>query len=424
MYVPIISPAVTRLSKMFASVEESILEKPPKGEIAWQSTSFFGTVPYEPWNPDELVAQKGARIYKEMRRDDQIKAALAFVLDTIVSRQWRFAVPAGDSPDAETQAKIADFFTWNLNNVLRGSWTDAMRQVLDAKATGYSVNEMVFASSDYDGASRWCLRALKLRPYETFRFRIDEFGNIVDLYQLRAAEREILDPRKFIIFRANQEMDSTFGESDLRACYRWYWYKQTIAKQWAMYLEQAAGGLVVAKVATALQNNNLETALKNRSGQTSLTVPDGVDIEVHYPASTDAYERAIDHYNLSICRALLMPALLGLGPQQKFGSNAQSSTHGDFFLLAMQRQGDSLADALNEQLFKPLAMWNFGTETFPLFTFDPFTADQKQQVVNAWGIAVKRGIVHQYEGDENKVRNLLGFDPLPDGVDYPDPFET
>src|SRR3990167_3266223 len=236
MHIPIISPAVTRLSKMFAAPLEDVSAKPFKGETAWQSANFSGARPFEPWNPDQLIAQKGASIYKEMRRDDQVKAALAFVLDTIVSRKWRFELPSVGDETYDTQSEIANFFSWNLNKVLNGSWTDAMRQVLDSKATGYSVNEMVFAPMEYNGAPRWCLRALKLKPFESFRFALDPFGNITNLFQERGSGRIALDPRKFVVFRSNPEMDATFGESDLRACYRWYWYKQNFAKYWAIYL--------------------------------------------------------------------------------------------------------------------------------------------------------------------------------------------
>ena len=68
--------------------ETPIAPLAPKGETSWSTDTFFGArgAPFEAWNPDLLLRNKGAGIYWQMLRDDQVKAAYSFVVGTIVSR--------------------------------------------------------------------------------------------------------------------------------------------------------------------------------------------------------------------------------------------------------------------------------------------------------------------------------------------------
>ena len=418
------SPQSPPPAVVFAQHEKP-LPAPPKGEVAWANNTIFGKVPWEPWNPDELVHWKGASIYKRMRRDDQIKASLRFVMDSIVSRKWRFELPSEDDANQDLMQEIADTFTYMLMQFFEGTWTEAMRSVLDSKATGYSINEMVFAPGAYRGKDYWLLRALKLRPYESFRFKVDEYGNVVGLRQEQGAQQAKLDPRRFIIHIANPEMDPIFGESDLRAVYPWWWRKENVAKFWAIYLERMAAGFVVAQGKEGINPVQVTAAkdgLNTLSAQTGIYMPPGIELDVSNPPTTDAYQRAIDSFDLHITRALLMPARLGLGPEQNTGSFALADVQADQFMIYSAMQGDALADRLNERLFRPLALWNWGVDIFPLFKFEAYNEKQKAEIVKNWALAVEKGVVHKMEQDENRVRSLLGFDSLPKDVEYPDPF--
>ena len=421
---------VTRLTQgiaaMFARkgspIEVPIPVAPQKGETAWSSDTFFGSrgAPFEAWNPDLLLRNKGAGIYWTMLRDDQVKAAYTFVVGTIVSRSWRFEV-TGEDADAEKQQEIADYFSHVLNSVLRGTPQQLFKNVMSSKATGYSVVEMVFGPTEWQGRTMWALRAAKLKPFHTFRWRVDPFGNVIDLMQDQGSAQVALDPRKFLIHITNAHIDPVFGESELRAAYRPYWEKENILKFWDIYLERFAGGFATATVKGALasaEKTALQSTIRNLSSSTGILLPDGVEIEMNLPASTDAFEKAVNQRDMAITRALLMPALLGLAPEQATGARAQSETQRDAFLQIMGMEGDQLVDVLNEQLFRPLAEWNFGTTDIPKLKFDPFTEGQKRAAVEAWGVALEKGIVHNLEGDEGHVRDLLGFDPLPNDFDW------
>src|SRR6266853_2010682 len=63
-----------------ARAAERSTETPIRGEIAFADPRrlFPGAQPYATFNPSQLVGLKGMQVFDEMRRDDQVKAALAF----------------------------------------------------------------------------------------------------------------------------------------------------------------------------------------------------------------------------------------------------------------------------------------------------------------------------------------------------------
>lgn len=401
-------------TSFFKHQEPTKKEAPALNEIAWHSNTFFSVKggKFEAFNPDELVARKGADIYRKMLRDPQVKAAFYLLLDMIVSRQFRFE-KFSDDP---LQEEISEFFLHNINVTLHGTWIQALKNVLMAKATGYSVNEKVFDVTQFNGRDRWVISAIKPKPFETFIFEQDNFGRVKNLIQEQVASRKNLDPRKFIIYQANPELDSIFGESDLRAAYRAYWEKDNIQKFWNIYLERIAGGFVVANPQENAPNLNptekrdFENILQNITQATAIRAPQGYNIEVVNGVNTDAFERAVKHRDLQIAKALLTPNQLGFSEDTGAGSQAKARQQFDTFFMVVKEQGELLADAMNEQLFKELAWWNFGTLDCPRFTFEEFTNDQKIAIAEAWTDAVQKGSVINTFNDELRTRELLQYE--------------
>ena len=394
------------------SVQDKVPPRPLTGEKSWTWDSFFaGQLQTDSFDPDSLVAWKGFKVYDEMLRDDQVKAAFNMSIAVTISRRFEFQV----QEDTPIQKELIEFFHHNLNNILKGTFLQSMRNILNSKKTGYSVNEMVFRIIDWKGSSRWGIGAIKLKPYETFRFKTDPFGNVIELVQFQGGVEKKLDPGKFIIHLTGADMNPLFGESDLRAAYRPYWEKKNILKFWDMYLEQIAGGFLAIKRpesgASTEGEADLQKIIKNRTSFTGMLVPAGTDIQIIHAPATDAFEKATDSRDRAIARALLIPNLLGLTPQQRLGALAQSKVHEELFFLTIMGEGDSIADILNECLFQPLALWNFGVTNPPRMAFDPFTDSQKSEIIQRYGEAVDRGIITHTEEDERRNRKLLGYGP-------------
>lgn len=396
------------------SATQEPLPSPPRGEVSINNYGFFvANAPVELWSPDRLVAGQGADIYRRMLRDDQVKAAYQLVVDTIVGRQFRF-VPDSEGDD-EAQAKQIEFLEFNLEKTLRGTFANALKQILTSTWSGYSVNEIIIEPVQWRRAMQWVWRALKLRPFETFRFKVDQFGNVLAVIQDQAYGKKEFDPRRFVIHVNNRELDSIYGESDLRACYRHWWAKQNILRFQEIGIERYAVGFAVAKInpgggLTASSRTELQNSLNNLQAAASITVPEGVDIEIVQNEASDVCEKAISQRDQAIARALLMPNLLGLTPEQSVGSMARSKVQQDVFFNVLSRRGDDLADTLNEQLFGPVLNWNFGAGPQARMEFEQYTDEEKREIVKTFIEAVKGGIVANTFDDETRNRELLGYE--------------
>ena len=397
--------------------EKEIAEEPREIETAWYSDTFFGARggKFESYNPDALVQKKGHDIYKKMLRDPQVKSAYNLLIDIIIAKGIRFKVD-GEDPEQE---KIKDFFQDNIKR-MKGTFKQSMKNILMCKAQGYSVSEKVYEVKLFEGQDKWYIHAIKPKQYNSFFFEEDEFGNVEKLEQEQDTGRKKLDRRKFVIMVNHPEIDLIYGESDLRACYRPYWEKDNITKFWNIYLERIAGGFIVATpepgapILSKGEKDQFDTAIKNMSKSTGIRTPAGYKIEVISGTSTEAFEKAIAVKNKEIAKALLVPNLLGFSEQGNVGSNAQAEVQQNTFFFIVDQQADLLADVLNEQIFRELAWWNFGTTDFPQFEFENFTIQQKREIAKAWTEALKDGAVVNTFEDELRTRELLGYDERED----------
>lgn len=403
---------------MFEKTKEYIVEKlggkPPLEEVGYYNTLMSLQGELMPYVPDSLVAAKGAKIYAKMMRDDQVKAVMRFKQYGIVARGYSFDKEA---ENAEHE-KMAEFFQAVIVKI-KGSWRSAMLGVLSCMETGYSVSEEVFAPIEWEERTYWGLKAIKLRPFNTFRFKLDKHGNIEKIEQdiLNGAERVTI-PLDKVIHMVHQPMvDEIYGESDLRACYRDYWSKDIIIKMRNIFLERFAGGLATVEMSKAITPKaqaGIERFLSNISARAGATFPEGAKLELHSPKSTDAFEKGIAQCDKAIAKACLVPNLLGLSEQGSTGSYAQSKTQFDAFMFILDELAEELEEILNEQIFKQLALWNFGTEDFPRFKFDPLSDAQIMALTERWADLIHKGAAERTEEDENWVRKLLGAPEKPE----------
>jgi SPP1 gp7 family putative phage head morphogenesis protein len=371
-------------------------------------TSLMGS--FDTYNPDQLVEKKGAAIYDKMLRDAQVRSAFSVRVNVIISRNWFFR------STKDGQEEIIKFFERNITDIIDGTWLGAMRAILMGKAYGYSMSEKVYEAREVDNKPRWVLKAINPKPWYSFKFITDPFGNIKKVIQTGVNEEEKTIPlEKFIRYVNRPEMDPIWGESDFRAIYRPYWEKDITQKFWNIYMERMAGGFLIltpgpdAKALSPTEEINLQNALSNVNGTTSFKPPKGYTVELVQGSDTEAFMERVVHLDRQISKGLLQPNLLGFAEQGETGSYAQASVQEDMFMMTIAEDGDYLADILNEQVFAELAWWNFGETDFPRFTFEPFTIEQKRKMAVAWNKAVKDGSVTNFPEDENHTRSLLQY---------------
>jgi SPP1 gp7 family putative phage head morphogenesis protein len=324
----------------------------------------------------------------------------------VISRDWEF-----DNPDEDAEKeKMADFFNFVLDK-MRGSFLSVLENILTSKQNGYSVNEIVWQPVDYEGKQMWGVWKIKLRPYDSFEFFLDTHGNIQKLEQVYGLERIVIQPEKYIHHVNRADVDEVFGQSDLRAAYRPYWEKDIINKFWNIHLERHGSGFMWASQEGALNTENraaLENLLKNITARTGAIVPKDVELHIEHPTDTKAFQEAINQKDRAMARAILMPNLLGLTDQGKVGSFSQSDTQLKVFLWILKSDTKALEETLNEQFFKPLAVFNFGTEDFPKFKFNSLSAEQINDIAEVWSKLIQTGAAERSDSDEDWIRELMG----------------
>ena len=417
-----------KLFSFFRSNAQNTPIAPTVKETAWFDTSFFASqMEFNSYNPDVLVSKKGPQIYRQMLLDAQVKSAYNLVVNTLISRPYRFQM----TEDTEEQLKMVDFLKYNVEVALENTFLQAMKGVMTAKAHGFSISEKVFMTGMYDNKMAWLIKTIKNKSFESFQIEHDQFGNIKRLVQHQEQRKVNLPPEKFIIYVNRPEIDPVWGESDLHAAYRPYWEKDNILKFWNIYIERTAGGFLtatpkdVAVVLSPAEKNDFEKVLRNVSQATAMRVPSGFEVDIKNGVNTDAFEKAVIHRDKQIAKALLVPNLLGFSEQGATGSFAQSQTQLEMFFYTLNYESDLLADTLNEQLFSQLIELNFGKKEFPLFKFDTYTDKQKQEIAGAWNEAIGAGAVKNTFEDELRTRDLLQYPPREkeendENIDTPD----
>jgi len=272
---------------------------------------------------------------------------------------------------------------------IKGSFSDNLTGILSSTYNGFSISEKVYEPFEHDGKEQWGIKDIKLRPYDSFNggFKTDPHGNLLELIQSQGMKSSKIPYGKVIHFVHQPDIDTHYGESDLRACYRAYWSKDIAIKFQNIYLERSASGFLWAKVSegtlTPQEKINLQDVLKNVSTATGMVMPSKVDLNSIQPSRTAAYNEAISQHDKSIAKSILVPNLLGLSEQGNTGSYSQSQTQLNAFFWILDHIANRLSQTLNEQLFKELALWNFGTDDFPWFTFQPLTDEQKIEFAKA-----------------------------------------
>lgn len=379
-------------------------------------SSLYGMNDLSRYNPDDLIGRQGFQIYKRMMKDEQIKAAVRFRRDSTTSRDWAFIYDEeSDLSDDEKLLRIKIMTRALL--ACDGSLKKYLDGVMSSIQHGFSVSEKLFRPFSFHGATYWGLRAMRLKPFDTFFPEIDEYGELIALRQC-VDGKEIDIPLDRVIHHAhNAEEHVFFGQSELREAYRSWWSKDVLIKLENIFLERSAGGFIWAKSTGNMQANSqeflaMQQALSSVQTKTSMFVPSNIDLHVEQPKDTQAFDRAIKKHDRAMAKALLMPNLLGLTDQGDTGSYSQSQTQMEAYLWMLDSEAAELEETINEQLIKHLCELNFGDDEFPRFTFKPLSDSMAHRAAEVWSNLVAKNAVTKTETDEKYLRELLGMPPM------------
>jgi len=394
------------------TIEEKTVGAKPVG----YSESKLYSSDFPKYNPDDLIGRKGHKIYRNMLQDEQVKAVVKFKRDAITARDFTFRMPHDDEADPSEESKKRIKIYETMVRETHGSFADGMNFVMMAMYQGFSMTEKLIDTFDYEGKPYIGIKKLVPKPFETFKFNVDEYGQIVKTIQALNAKEQTIDLNRFVYYVQNPEVDYHYGQSELFAAYRSWYSKDIIIRLYNIFLEKFAGGFVVGKptAGTSLtagtpDYNAMLAAMDSIQNQSSILLPHNIDLDVQRPSTTDQYEKAIQLHDLQISKSLLVPNLLGITPQASSGGFAQANTQLEAFLWTLDADAMRLEEALNEQIFIPLNKLNFADGLGPVLRFKPVSETKKFEIAKVWKELVVGAAVEASDSDEHHLREMLDF---------------
>lgn len=392
--------------------------KSVEGEVAWSESLLYSGSDWPKYNPDELLTRKGAVIYRKMMTDEQVKSVVRFKRGAVTSREFIFET----EDDAELEAR-AEVLKEMLQRV-EGSFTSTLNGIMTSSYEGFSLSEKVFGPVELsDGKMYHAPLRIPLRPAHSFKFGVDEYGNVDELVQTWENQEQALDYSRFIHHVHNQELDRHYGRSELVDAYRSWFSKDMIIRFSNIYMERMASGFIWAtpKDGVAIKIDSpdyvkIQNMLSNITVKTAMLLPSGLELHVEKPNNTDIFERMIAVHDKAIAKALLVPNLLGITEQGNTGSYSQSQTQLDAFLFTIEDEVKRLEETINEQLLRDIAERNWSDKKFPRFKFKPLSKQHLYELIRVWKDLVQAGGATHSDTDEGWVREQLGIPELGEPV--------
>ena len=414
---------------------------PPAGEFA----SARGTIAsalgqIAPYNPDDLIGQRGYAIYDQMQKDAQVQACMTIKKLAVLSRGWEVH-PASSAPG---DVEVADFVRFALND-MRGSILDVLFNVLDALAKGFSVLEINYRTLDREPhRGRIGLASIKAKNPATFAFDTDEFLNVKGLTRTigTAVDRLIVDrgsrddqrsnhqrsddllpPDKFIVYSYMPRYESPYGTSDLRAAYKHFWSKELLTKFMNIYLEKYGSPTAKGSFRRGMPKSGqdeLMRVLDTIQQKTAIVIPDDVQIELLEAnrGGEAGYLQAIEFHDKQISRAILCQTLM-TDEGTRVGSFALAKVHLDVLKMCLRKLKRDLEESvMQEQVIKRLVDFNFGRESlgrisesgstaaYPTFSLGPL---EDTDVAQLSGVIEKLVSGQIIKPDEEWIRGYLGL---------------
>lgn len=338
-------------------------------------------------NPDELVNRKGIGVYKQMIRDDQIKA------NSMLKKTSRLSTDNSieDASNEEEAIKVGEFVRFALYEKMEITMRNLLLSLLSSMDFGYALAEKSF---EYLSEGQWKGHVVykNINPKDPEGFFFDRYNNgsmkprgiiqntTVLPWNLISKQERAKMPRfrtdKFVHFTHMSEFNNPYGQSDLQSGYRSWLSKDATMKSWMMYLERHGAPLPIGKLpdgALKEEKEEFQRVLSNLNTKSVITVP--FEYEVSYLESirtaAPGFEEAIAIHNGALDRSAMVPQLMGLsGGRGTGGSYGLGKTQYDVFIFYQEFMGLQLEDLFDRQIIKPLVDLNFSNvKDYPKFKF-------------------------------------------------------
>lgn len=310
--------------------------------------------------------------YRELEDKDE---DVSFNLDSLklsVLGRDRSVLPANEDDSAAVDTK--DFIEQQLARI---NIHEVLDCILDAPGYGFSVQEMIF---DVSGGQAE-LAEIADCPQELFLFGnrfYPQIGNLQYLDQPWASEGQEVPEQKFLITTYRKRARNRMGRPLLKSVFWPSWFKRNVQRMWMGFAEKGPGTAVVR------YNDSDNAAERQQAAAIAQAIVENVAIAVPQSFMYDkellqiarsqdpaVYQKFFQEMQYSIARRILGETLTSFGNEGGTGSKAQGDVHADTKEQRSIELCRAVETVINEQLIKPLVLWNFGPAApMPKWGFD------------------------------------------------------
>jgi len=390
-----------------------------------------------PYNPDDLIynmkseyGQSGYDLYAEISKDPKVSS-----IESII-RQAVFNTEYGIIYDIEKyqNQEIEDFCNYNLDNIKNDSFTNILRNMMDARLYGFKVAEKIYK---YDNG-KLVIDKIKAFPSSYFDFRVDNQNNLIEIILHQGkAEQTIFKVddfnSKFIYFvYPNIKDGNYYGESALKPIYQLWRVKKRLGLIAPIAFELRFIPPIINEYYEGLDKPS-QTAVKNAVSDmrnySRVSIPSRLDEKggLHPLANLkilnteinnfDDIKSHMEYLDKEIARSLGVPDEIGFSTTN-VGSNAKANTQIKVFNQLVKEEQKKIERLVNEQILKPLIDVNFGKqEVYPVFKFHRSDYDELYTKMDILKIMREAGLTPDTDFIKDFIDIPIKEDEIDDRVD-------
>lgn len=371
-----------------------------------------GMITGEEYN-SALSGQLALRAYDQMRRNDAtVNAALMAVKQPILNADFQLD-PASDKKKDKNNAEFIDDCLMHIID-----WEQFLGEALTFLEFGFVVFEQVYEPRIANGQLRQVLTKLAFRKQTTIVAWETEDHQPGVTQALPEGKRISIPLNRLVIITHKQEGENYEGISILRTAYKHWKIKDQLYKIDAVGHENHALGILditKPKGATTADEAKMRQFAMNRraNAQSFILKPEDWTVEFMDMKSNTLRDimPSVNHHDRQIMKNVLAQ-FLEMGASGAAGSRATSEDHSRLFELAVQAVTRRIVHVLQNTMVRNLIDLNFTNAEYPTLRVAKISDDNIPVVSEAIGKFVTAGALHPQAGDENVIRNMLGWPEL------------
>ncbi len=379
-------------------------------------SGYFNNTGILPIISDSLYAELGYHVYEEMMYDAKVSKCINIIKTGVTGDGIELVTPLADTnPEYKISRKIEDFCSYNLKN-LQKPLREIVWELLDAVIYGHKIAEITYKIAPYNGKQYMLTASIKPKPFGSTNFVVDPYFNLLGItangvintklntdvslskynfelkdgysfVKLDRQEIRFINRNKFLLLTVNGQNNDPRGRSILRPAFTPWNVKNKVHCEYLRYLNTSASPLLVGftppdqpikddivigqdglplKDATGkiIRVNPIQAyrdALLQAKNSGVLAAKGGSKIEsIGGDGAGIAFYKAIEVYDEQIEMAILLQTLAT--SESRFQSRSASEIHFGTLEQAINHYKLLVADAITEDVLKPLIIYNFGEE--------------------------------------------------------------